>query len=140
MGTATQLAPVADAEYLKLIQAVINRLAQNSFQAKSWSVAIVTAILAFTSRSAQAAASALALFPAFCFWVLDAYYLRQERLFRALYTAAVAGDATAFSMNTNPYKTEVASWEATMFALPVFLVHAIILVVIGLVIIMFTLA
>lgn len=139
MGTATQLAPATDAEYLKIIQSVINRLAQNSFQSKSWSVAIVTGILAFSSRSAQAAACALAFFPAFCFWVLDAYYLRQERLFRALYNAAAAGNATTFSMDTKPYKSEVAPWEATMFAVPVFLVHAIILVVIGLVMIMFTL-
>jgi hypothetical protein len=140
MATATKLAPAsADAEHLKIIQSVISRLAQNSFQTKSWSVAIVTAMLAFTSRSAQASACALALFPAFCFWVLDAYYLRQERLFRALYDAALNGDTPSFCMSTNSYKTEVPSWDATMFALPVFLVHAIIFFVIGLVTVTFAL-
>ena len=140
MGTAVQPVPVVDAEYLKMIQAVINRLAQNSFQAKSWSVAVVTAILAFSSRSAQAATCALALFPAFCFWILDAYYLRQERLFRALYGAAASGGAARYSMDTSPYEANVQSTEATMFATPVILVHAIIVVVIGIVITVFTLA
>jgi hypothetical protein len=99
MATGVQPAPTFDVEYLKMIQSVINRLAQNSFHAKSWSVAAVTAMLAFTSRSSQAASYALALFPAFCFWVLDAYYLRQERLFRALYSSAAAGDVLPYSMD-----------------------------------------
>jgi hypothetical protein len=123
-----------------MIQAVVNRLAQNSFQAKSWSVAVVTVILAFTGRTAQPPACALALFPAFCFWVLDAYYLRQERLFRALYRGAIAGEVSAFTLDTSPYETHLPSWGATMFAIPVLLVHAIILVLIALVIIVFALA
>lgn len=135
MGTAAQPAPATDVEYLKIIQGAISRLAQNSFQAKSWSVAIVTGILAFTSRSAQAQTCALAIFPAFCFWVLDAYYLRQERLFRALYIRAVDGTASAYSMDTRPYERDVQSWVATMFSTPLVIVHAVIGVVIGLVII-----
>lgn len=134
MGTAVQTTPAVEVEYLKMIQAVINRLAQNSFQAKSWSVAIVTAILAFTSRSAQATTCAVALFPALCFWVLDAYYLRQERLFRALYNAACTGAVPNNCMDTSPYETNVSSVRSTMFAPPVILVHGIIFVVIGIII------
>jgi hypothetical protein len=137
MGTSEQLVPTVDTEYLKMIQAVINRLAQNSFQTKSWSVAAVTAILAFASHAAQTANCALALFPAFCFWIMDAYYLKQERLFRALYSAAIRGEAALYSMDTSPYEMSVQSIEATMFATPVILVHAIIFVVIGIAIVVF---
>src|SRR5581483_4584053 len=134
MAAGAQVAPVADLEYLKMIQAVIGRLAQNSFQAKSWSVAVVAAILAFGSKSAQASACALALFPAVCFWMLDSYYLRQERLFRALYSSAAAGRVAIYSMDTSPYEAKVAAMRSTMFATPVLLVHGIVLVVIGIVI------
>jgi hypothetical protein len=140
MGAAPQPAPVLDVEHLKVIQAIVNRLAQNSFQTKSWSVTVVTGILAFASRSGQAASCALALFPAFCFWVLDAYYLRQERLFRALYKAAVAGEVSPFSMDIAPYQDQVAPLEMTMIATPVALVHGIIFVVVGIVIVVFALS
>ena len=131
MGTAPQSAYGVDVEHLKMIQGVINRLGQNSSQAKNWSVAAVTAIMAFNSRSAQAITCCVALFPALCFWILDAYYLRQERLFRALYSSAAAGQVRANSMDTSPYEMSVAPIKSVMFAMPVLLVHGIIFVVIG---------
>lgn len=134
MGAAPQVALTTDVEHLKMIQAVVSRLAQNSFQTKSWSVTVVTAILAFSSRSAQEATCALAFFPAICFWMLDAYYLREERLFRALYVAAVTGEVPRFSMDKSAFETKVSSWPATMLAPAIVLVHAIILVVITIVI------
>jgi hypothetical protein len=139
MGTGTQPAFGVDVEHLKMIQAVINRLAQNSSQAKNWSVAAVTAILAFNSRSAQAITCAVALFPALCFWILDAYYLRQERLFRALYRSAAVGKVPANTMDTSPYEESVAPIKSIMFAMPVLLVHGIIFVVIGIVITVYAL-
>ncbi|MGC2698089.1 MAG: hypothetical protein WA738_20060 [Candidatus Angelobacter sp.] len=125
---------------MKMIQAVINRLAQNSSQAKNWSVAVVTAILAFSSRSAQAISCSLALFPALCFWILDAYYLRQERLFRALYSSAAAGAVPTNSMDTSPHEEHVAPVKSIMFAMPILLVHGIIFVVIGIAITVYALA
>lgn len=74
-------------KHLEMLQAAINRLAGNSFALKSWSVALVSALLALSLKDANEGCAILALFPALCFWGLDAYYLRQERLFRALYDA-----------------------------------------------------
>ena len=59
------------------------------------------------------------------FWYLDAYYLRQERLFRRLYDAVRLGEASAresgaFSMSTKPYAAEpdnklsAAFWSTTV--------------------------
>jgi hypothetical protein len=55
------------------------------------------------------------LLPVVAFWGLDAYYLRQERLYRKLYDAVRRGDGSVepFSMNAQPYAGEVADILAT---------------------------
>ena len=60
----------------------------------------------------------VALLPALTFWGLDAYYLRQERLFRKLYDAVWKGTPTdpgkgPFSMDTSAFNGQVASWWRT---------------------------
>ena len=71
--------------HLQFIQGVINRLASNSFQMKGWSVVLVAAILVLLAREGRLDAAPIALVPVLIFWFLDGYFLRQERLFRALY-------------------------------------------------------
>jgi hypothetical protein len=46
------------------------------------------------------------------FWILDGFFLHQERLFRALYNevAKKSPEAIDFSMDTRPYKTKVCFW------------------------------
>ena len=63
----------------------------------------------------------LACFPAFMFWALDAYFLRQERLFRKLYdrVRGVENERVEFSMNTTPFEKNVAgtwsvAWSHTL--------------------------
>ena len=51
----------------------------------------------------------LTYFPVFMFWALDAYFLRQERLFRKLYehVRGAKGEQADFSMNTQPFEESV---------------------------------
>lgn len=51
----------------------------------------------------------VALVPLIGFWLLDSYFLRQERLFRKLYDQARIPDGPVepFSMSTAPYHSEV---------------------------------
>lgn len=72
-------------KHLEFIQITIVRMAANSFVIKGWTVTLVAAILAFTSKDANANAASIALIPAVMFWSLDAYYLKTEREFRTLY-------------------------------------------------------
>src|SRR5436309_15095253 len=72
-------------EHLKMIQAAIARMAQNSFVTKGWSVTLVTATLALTVTEKQHALVLLSIVPALAFWFLDAFYLRQERLFLVIH-------------------------------------------------------
>jgi len=91
--------------YLGMIQAIIIRMAGSSFMLKGWSVTLVAALFALAAADTNQAYVYLAYFPAFMFWGLDAYFLRQERLFRALYDhVRVLPDAELkFSMDTTPF-------------------------------------
>ena len=105
--------------HLQMIQAVITRLAGNSFRVKGWTVTLVTALFALAAVDANRFFVYVAYLPAIMFWVLDAYFLRQERLFRKLYDhVREAKDGTVdFSMNTHPFKvgtTWSIAWSRTL--------------------------
>lgn len=108
-------------KHLELIQAVVTRLAQNSFAYKGWSIVLVSAIFALAAKEANPQYLLVALIPTMAFWGLDAYYLRQERLFRRHYDAvrtAPAADleANPFSMDTSPYNSQVPTWWSTCWS------------------------
>ena len=71
--------------HLEMIQGVINRLSHNSFLLKGWSVVLISAFFALAANNTKVFFIYLAYFPAISFWVLDGYFLQQERLFRELY-------------------------------------------------------
>ncbi len=107
-------------EHLKIVQDVINRMAQTSFLLKGWMITVVVAILGVSLGGASSVLGFLALFPVFVFWGLDAYYLRQERLFRGLYEL-IRQDTEhvtvpLFSMKTEPCRNAVPGWWATVFS------------------------
>ena len=100
--------------HLQMIQAVITRMAGNSFLIKGWSVVLIAALFALAAANTNALFVYLAYFPAFMFWALDAYFLRQERLFRKLYDYVRTLDVSQidFSMNTKAFEDEVDSvWD-----------------------------
>ncbi|MGL2658987.1 hypothetical protein ACQJ6Z_06965 [Helicobacter pylori] len=73
-------------EELKILQGVINRMAQNSLECKKWTLALVVGVLslkieAISNFYGLCVLGVLLL----CFWFLDAYYLMQEKLFRKQY-------------------------------------------------------
>lgn len=72
-------------KHLEFIQGIINRLGNNSFLIKGWCVTIVAALAALSSSGANQKFILIAYFPIIVFWLLDSYYLWQERLFREHY-------------------------------------------------------
>ncbi|WP_159025149.1 hypothetical protein [Streptomyces sp. MUSC 125] len=109
-------------KHLEFIQATITRQASHSFTIKGWSLTLSAAIYAFTGSHLHWWNALIGLMPAATFAWLDAFYLRQERLFRELYTATIDPDTTVpmFSMNTFPYTDAVAypkcSWPCVLKA------------------------
>ena len=77
-------------EHLKLIQAVVTRLGRNSFAIKSTAVA-VSAALAALITSLGSPLAALGGLAVLSLWLLDAFFLRQERSFRHLYDSVREG-------------------------------------------------
>ena len=104
-------------EHLRMIQGVVDRLARCSFMYKGWTITIIAAIFALSTKSTEPGYNLIALIPAVMFWGLDAYYLRQERLFRALYdNVRTSPNETSFSMNTEIVKGKVESWWRTCWS------------------------
>jgi hypothetical protein len=115
-------------KHLEFIQSAIARMAGNSFQMKSWNVALAAAAIGFAAgKDSHARAAVLAVVPALVFWLLDAYYLQLERAFRELYGEAVAGTAPVFWMKPEP---SMAMWLISFFRPSVFLIHGAVLAVI----------
>jgi hypothetical protein len=119
--------PVAEEQYIKhlqLVQQVVERLARNSFAVKGWSITLIGAILALTNKESTPDLVKIAALPAVMFWVLDAYFVHKERLFRALHEAIGAvlrGDAAAasvklWSMSTKAFQKEHPGWLRVMFS------------------------
>ncbi len=94
--------------HLGFIQNVITRMAQNSYLLKGWTVTLVAAIFALSLTLKSAGFIAIALLPVLTFAVLDAFYLRQEQLFRELYDVVRTNPQCieTFSMNTARYQEE----------------------------------
>jgi hypothetical protein len=105
------------AEHLKMVQTVISRMASNSFLIKGWCVTIVSAILALAAKEPNKLFIAVALFPVIMFWILDGYFLYQERLFRKLYESVKKIDESSvdYSMDTSSFQNET-SWRDAIFS------------------------
>ena len=113
-----------------MLQATVARLAGNSFTIKGWSVTLVSALLAFAVKELDWHLAALSILPLVLFWGLDAYYLRQERLFRHLYetvrTKVLSNDPSGpalFSMNADQQKAHVGSLRQVAFDGPILAFH-----------------
>jgi len=108
-------------KHLEMIQGVVNRLAGNSFAMKGWSVTLVSALIAIAVDKSDGRFAFAALLPATAFWILDGYFLWQERLFRKLYDAVRLGQRKnpedAFSMNVAPYFELTPSMLAATFGI-----------------------
>lgn len=103
--------------HLQMIQGVVNRLAQNSFLIKGWSIFLVAALFALAATNDRSTFAWVALFPALTLWVLDGYFLWQERMFRALYddVCGTPEEEIDFSMNASLFREKVVGWSSAAF-------------------------
>lgn len=68
-------------KHLEFLQGAINRMASNLFLLKGWTITLIAALFALSAKDANKAYVLIAYFPALLFWVLDGYFLSQERRF-----------------------------------------------------------
>ena len=75
----------AKPKHLEFIQAVIARIATNSFLFKGWAITIAAGLAAFAAVDSRTALLVLTLASTVMFWGLDGYYLWLERCFIELH-------------------------------------------------------
>lgn len=111
--------------HLEMIQEVIRRMADNSFSTRRWSIGTVGALIGAAVVTDEPVIAFVGAVMAMVFWVLDAYYLRQERWFRSLYDKVrTEPDAVeAFAMVTRWPPPRGASLPANFFSLTEWLSH-----------------
>lgn len=120
-------------KHLEMLQSIINRMANNSFLLKGWSVSLVTALFAiFAAKDFKIYFIFLIYFPSLFFWLLDGYFLQQERLYRKLYDRVRQQDESGidFSMSTAIVSNQVKSWLSTCFSKTLLIFHGAIVVTI----------
>lgn len=71
---------------IDLIQSCITRMSNNSFLIKGWTITITTVILPLLYNKAEKSIIIpVGIIMIICFWYLDSYFLRLERLYRWKY-------------------------------------------------------
>ena len=126
---------MADSSYklkhLEFIQGAIGRMAANSFLLKAWSVTLVAALFALAPNDVNTKYFLVTYVPIVVFWILDGYFLWQERLFRALYNHIRKLDEGAidFSMDTTPFRSGkgIEGWSTAVFSITLIPFHGVLL-------------
>jgi hypothetical protein len=121
----------AKLKHLEILQGVINRMAGNSFLLRGWSVTLASALFALAAKDANFKLIVLAYYPILIFWILDGYFLSQERLFRALFDKVrqLPEDKIDFSMNTREFYGGRNSWAAAALSKTVLIFYLSVLIV-----------
>jgi hypothetical protein len=106
-------------KHLEFIQAAVSRMAGHLFLLKGWTITLIAALFALSAKDSNKAYVLIAYFPALVFWILDGYFLSQERRFRALYDHVRTLDESQidFSMDTSAFSTGTRNtWAGAMFS------------------------
>lgn len=118
-------------KHIDIIQSTISRMAQNSFIVKGWAVTILIGLFVFLQKNESKSNLFIYITPILFFWVLDSYYLWQERLFRKLYNKII-DDLTSesdLSMDTSTFK-ENYSFFRTLFSVSELLSYGVLLILV----------
>lgn len=94
-------------KHLEFIQNIITRMAGNLFFLRGWTITLIAALLALFARGNNANYIIYFLIVlTLVFWILDGYFLSQERLYRDLYNYVrkLKEEEIDFSMDTSEYK------------------------------------
>ena len=121
-------------KHLEMIQGVVNRLANNSFMLKGWSVMIVAALLALSAATQEKIALMLIAFiPLLVFWILDGYFLLQERLFREIYNHIIKKDEKEidFVMNPGDFIAGRNTWIRSIFSITLLVFYGSLIITMG---------
>ena len=104
---------------IDIIQDIIKRMAFNSFMIKGWAITLV--VVSLLLKGTEKYQVWIAFIPLVVFWFLNAYFLRQERMYIILYDWVINNrlntEEHLFDMKTRRFKNEVQSIPRIMFSM-----------------------
>lgn len=86
-------------KYIEMIETIIERMAKNSFQLKGWSMTLIALVGAISAQGSDKRFILLAFIPIIGFWILDSFYLQQERKYKLLYKNVIAKNENQIDFN-----------------------------------------
>jgi hypothetical protein len=106
-------------KHLEFLQLVITRMNVNSFFLRGWSVTLVSALFAFAAKDININYVLITYVSTPLFWILDGYYLSQERKYRDLYNKIRLTNENDidFDMNATEVNSYKNSWLSSMFSI-----------------------
>ena len=106
-------------KHLEFIQLVITRMNVNSFLLRGWSVTLVAALFAFAAKDTNIEYVIITYVSTPLFWILDGYYLSQERKYRDLYNKirSTTEEDIDFDMNASIMNSNKNSWVSSIFSI-----------------------
>lgn len=112
-------------KHLELIQNIIARMANNSFLLKGWNLTILAALIGLNKDGLDGKIIFIGFVLTLVFWILDAYYLSQERIFRARYDEVrIKSEITIdFSMKLDGEITNKMDWFVVFYSMPLSLLY-----------------
>ena len=125
--------------HLEMIQAIITRMATNSFMLKGWAVTLVAGVFVLASKDSNPLYFSIAYIPIILFWFLDSYYLQLERKFRILYkqvgnynesdlTFCIKAPDSCYKDKTMYYQSLISVTEAGFYVPIALLVAAVVII------------
>lgn len=105
-------------KHLEFLQNVITRMNSNSFLIKGWTITLVSALFALAAKDANVNYVLVSYIAIPVFWVLDGFYISQERQYRDLYkVVATKTEADIdFSMDASNFCKGDRTWLAGIFS------------------------
>ncbi len=94
-------------KHLEFIQNIISRMAGNLFFLRGWTITLIGALLAlFSKNNSPDYIFYFLIVLIFVFWILDGYFLSQERSYRDLYNHVrkLKEEEINFSMDIGEYQ------------------------------------
>lgn len=116
-------------KHLEFIQGVISRINNCSFLLKGWSVTLISALFALSAKDVDVRFVLIAYFPAIVFWILDGFFLDQEKRYRQLYELVIADspDVPELEMNTTKVAGISGSWSGALFTKTLLPFHGVVI-------------
>jgi len=99
-------------KHLEFIQNVITRMNANSFLIKGWCITLVAAVFAIKAGNPDFKFFLIPIVIIPVFWLLDGFFLSQERQYRDLYNKVrlQSEEEIDFSMNASSYNYDRNTW------------------------------